>query len=328
MLGQLYYFGSNGLPQSYDLARQYYEQAAQSGNPSAIGLLGFMYLFGYGLDTQEPDYEMAKQLFDQCLEGELNPSPVCLTGSGLIHLHGLGVKHKIDKGVLDLVQAMAYGSIEAAFQLARYKVVFSHLGSLVGTPLMDIAVNNNHIQALFETAKLSYVSSTSASPDAVAKFKKICERGHGYLLHDAWLSYKGGFVERSLVQYSIASFCGFQLAQENAAYILSNSRLFFASDPASSSKHLLRAFLYWNRAAIQGSNFARLKLADYYYYGMAGLPSDFFIAAENYRIAESERDSQAAFNLGYMHEHGLGVSRVITAIEFVSFPLNVCVCAL
>ena len=45
--------------------------------------------------------------------------------------------------------------------------------------------------------------------------------------------------------------------------------------------------MYWNRAATQGYNIARLKLGDYYYYGKG----------------------TDMFNLAYMHENGLGLRR-------------------
>ena len=126
MLGQMYYFGSNGLEQSYGKARYYYELAAETGNANAIGLLGLMYLFGYGVEGGT-NYEVAQSLFKQCNEREFNPSPVCLTGSGIMQLYGLGVKQKIDKGLISLAQAMMSGSTEATYQLAKYNKTISSL---------------------------------------------------------------------------------------------------------------------------------------------------------------------------------------------------------
>jgi hypothetical protein len=51
-----------------------------------------------------------------------------------------------------------------------------------------------------------------------------------------------------------------------------------------------------------------LKLGDFHYYGMAGLEASPPKAATLYRRAASEgRVAQAAFNLGYMHEFGVGL---------------------
>ena len=55
---------------------------------------------------------------------------------------------------------------------------------------------------------------------------------------------------------------------------------------------------------------ARLKLGDYYYYGH-GTKVDYEAAALHYRLAsEQQHSAQAMFNLGYMHEHGLGMKEV------------------
>lgn len=51
-----------------------------------------------------------------------------------------------------------------------------------------------------------------------------------------------------------------------------------------------------------------LKLGDFHYYGMAGLEASPPKAATLYRRAATEgRMAQAAFNLGYMHEFGVGL---------------------
>ncbi len=69
--------------------------------------------------------------------------------------------------------------------------------------------------------------------------------------------------------------------------------------------------VYWDRAASQGYNIARLKLGDYYYYGK-GTDIDFQQAAAHYKYAsEVSHNPQAMFNLAYMHENGLGLRRDI-----------------
>ena len=88
-----------------------------------------------------------------------------------------------------------------------------------------------------------------------------------------------------------------------------------------------RALVYWSRAAAQGYSAARVsrvwqvcvliscpckvRLGDYYYYGW-GTMIDYETAASHYRIAsEQQNNAQAMFNLGYMHELGLGMKRDI-----------------
>ena len=54
---------------------------------------------------------------------------------------------------------------------------------------------------------------------------------------------------------------------------------------------------------------ARLKIGDYYYYGQ-GTEVDYEAAVNHYQIASEQLVPQAMFNLGYMHEQGLGLKKV------------------
>lgn len=48
-------------------------------------------------------------------------------------------------------------------------------------------------------------------------------------------------------------------------------------------------------------------MGDYYYYGL-GTSVDYETAATHYRLAsDQQHNAQAMFNLGYMHEQGLGM---------------------
>ena len=60
-----------------------------------------------------------------------------------------------------------------------------------------------------------------------------------------------------------------------------------------------------------GNTAARVKVGDYHYYGY-GTEIDYETAAYHYRLAsEQQHNAQAMFNLGYMHERGLGMRQVI-----------------
>lgn len=62
---------------------------------------------------------------------------------------------------------------------------------------------------------------------------------------------------------------------------------------------------------VVGYTVARVKIGDYHYYGY-GTEVDYESAAVHYRMAsEQQHNAQAMFNLGYMHEHGLGMKQVM-----------------
>lgn len=69
-----------------------------------------------------------------------------------------------------------------------------------------------------------------------------------------------------------------------------------------------------------GYTVARLKLGDYHFYGY-GTIVDYETAVIHYRLAsEQQHSAQAMFNLGYMHEKGLGIKQVgaVTVHVFIS----------
>jgi len=78
----------------------------------------------------------------------------------------------------------------------------------------------------------------------------------------------------------------------------------------NTSEMFTRALMYWRRAAAQGYSAAEVKLGDYHYYGM-GTGVDYEMAATHYsQASEHQHNAQAMFNLGYMHEQGLGMQQV------------------
>ena len=61
---------------------------------------------------------------------------------------------------------------------------------------------------------------------------------------------------------------------------------------------------------VSGYTVARIKLGDYHFYGY-GTDVDYETAVIHYRLAsEQQHSAQAMFNLGYMHEKGLGIKQV------------------
>lgn len=78
----------------------------------------------------------------------------------------------------------------------------------------------------------------------------------------------------------------------------------------NANETMVRALQYLGRAAAQGYAPARIRLGDYYYYGL-GTDVDFTSAASHYRVAADQlHNAQAMFNLGFMHEQGLGMKQV------------------
>ena len=125
-------------------------------------------------------------------------------------------------------------------------------------------------------------------------------------LMEAHQLYKDGNVDQALLKYTFMAELGYEVAQSNVAYILDQGE----SSLFAEKETYQRALLHWTRAASQGSTVARLKMGDYHYYGY-GTEIDYETAATHYRLAtEQQHNAQAMFNLGYMHENGLGLKQV------------------
>nr|XP_035921675.1 protein sel-1 homolog 2 isoform X9 [Halichoerus grypus] len=139
-------------------------------------------------------------------------------------------------------------------------------------------------------------------------YKGVCELGHwAEKFLTAYFAYKDGDIDSSLVQYALLAEMGYEVAQSNSAFILESKK----AKIFEKEKMYPMALLLWNRAAIQGNAFARVKIGDYHYYGY-GTKKDYQTAATHYSIAADKYHSaQAMFNLAYMYEHGLGIAKDI-----------------
>ncbi|XP_066868551.1 protein sel-1 homolog 2 isoform X2 [Kogia breviceps] len=137
-------------------------------------------------------------------------------------------------------------------------------------------------------------------------YKGVCELGHwAEKFLTAYFAYKNGDIDSSLVQYALLAEMGYEVAQSNSAFILESKK----AKILEKEKMYPMALLLWNRAAIQGNAFARVKIGDYHYYGY-GTKKDYQTAVTHYSIAANKYHSaQAMFNLAYMYEHGLGIAK-------------------
>lgn len=148
-----------------------------------------------------------------------------------------------------------------------------------------------------------------------------------------------GQIGKAYLLYSRAAELGYEVAQSNAAWILDKYHeddiCFGRTGFCDEAERHHRAHTLWQLASKQGNQHAALLIGDAYYYGrvcsqirltvvaevymklqpqltvdvccMQGTKKDLARAAEAYRRAQVQANAQAMFNLGYMHEHGLGL---------------------
>ncbi|XP_029674131.1 protein sel-1 homolog 1 [Formica exsecta] len=296
-LGQLHYQGGRGVPLDHERAVQYFQHAADAGNPVAMAFLGKIYLEGSEIVKQnnETAYKYFKKAADL-------GNPVGQSGLGLMYLYGMGVERNTAKALQYFGQAAEQGWVDGQLQLGN--MYFSGTGVRrdykLANKYFSLASQSGHVLAYYNLAQMHATGTgmMRSCPTAVELMKNVAERGKwSDQLMMAHNDYRDGRINEAFLNYALFSEMGYEVAQSNAAFILDRE------------EGLVRALALWARAAAQGYSAAQVKLGDAHYYGR-GTKIDYEAAAGHYRSAsEQQHNAQAMFNLGYMHERGLGLAK-------------------
>ena len=330
-LGRYYYEGNRNMKKNFRTASQYFMAVARHyWSPDgkvisddsmgkgklaakAAAYIGRMYLRAEGV---EQNFEKALRWFKL---GNRMGEPFCQYELGLMHLKGLGVE-KNPVLASDYFKAAAKQDWAAAqVQLGK---LFLDQGDLsAAITYFDLAVRHGHVEAFYHLAEINNngVGRERSCGHATAYYKLVAEKAEA--LHSSWEeannAYEDGDVETALVGYMMAAEQGYETAQSNVAYILDEQRSIIPLDslipwkPKRSSilKNALMALVYWTRSAKQSNIDSMVKMGDYYLSGN-GVDPDLEKAASCYQsAAEMQQSAQAAWNLGWMHENGIGVEQ-------------------
>uniref|UniRef100_A0A7N8YAZ4 SEL1L adaptor subunit of ERAD E3 ubiquitin ligase n=1 Tax=Mastacembelus armatus TaxID=205130 RepID=A0A7N8YAZ4_9TELE len=247
-------------------------------------------------------------------------------GLGQLHLHGgRGVEQNHQLALKYFQKAAEQGWVDGQLQLGTmyysdpqspslFFLIFYGIGVKrdykQALKFFNLASQAGHILAFYNLAQMHATGTgvMRSCHTAVELFKNVCERGRwSERLMTAYGSFKEGETDAALVQYLLLSEQGYEVAQSNVAFILDQkgAKIFTENETYP------RALLHWTRAAAQGYTVARIKLGDYHFYGY-GTDVDYETAVIHYRLAsEQQHSAQAMFNLGYMHEKGLGIKQDI-----------------
>ncbi|KAI1464009.1 HCP-like protein [Daldinia caldariorum] len=334
-LGRLYYEGQRGLERNVDLARRYFAAVTtmywrtKDGRPvdqpkpqlekyasKAAGYIGRMWLRGEGV---RQDFKLAKGWFER---GIKHGDAQSQWGLGIMNLHGLGIPKNVSKAT-ELFKASA----DQDFSLSHVALGALHLDQ--GTPddlkiansYFEAAVRWANIEAQYYLAEMMHhgVGRDKTCGMAMAYYKSVAERAEP--LVSSWTeanqAYEDGDYELAFLDYLIAAEQGYEKAQNNVAFMLdpSQSRLPLPSwlhrQPAKPSllQNSALALIYWTRSAIQSNIDSLVKMGDYYLDGIGTEPA-FDKAAQCYTGAsEYFQSAQALYNLGWMHENGVGLTQ-------------------
>ncbi|XP_063690739.1 protein sel-1 homolog 1-like isoform X2 [Bolinopsis microptera] len=295
-LGQLYLQGGRGIERNIKLAQNYFSAAAKSGNTNAYGYMG-------KISMQLKEYDVALKYYKLATK-----DPMGQWGMGTLYYNGWGVDQDYSQALSYFTLASQQGHTEAELQLG-----LMHLSGIgvkkdhgIALKHFNVASKSGHVLAFYNLGMMHAmgIGVMRNCQTSAELLKNVAERGTwGNELMDAHALYHKGYVDSALIKYLILAEQGYEVAQANVAFILDKDDTDFIRNLKSRYK---RAFINWKRAAAQGFGGARLKLGDYYYYGQGTEPNP-VEAAEQYQIASDvDHNPQAMFNLGYMHELGIG----------------------
>ncbi|OCK77349.1 HCP-like protein [Lepidopterella palustris CBS 459.81] len=330
-LAKLHYDGSRTFKRDLvsakrrflELARMYWSKDGKTKSDvphgteklasKAAGYLGRMFLRGEGMDQS---FAIAYTWFKR---GIANGDALSQYSMGLMYLYGLGVSK-------DPVKAADYFGAAADQDLAVAQV---RLGSLfldqgdVPTAIryFELAARNGHIEAFYYLAELSDqgVGRDKSCGVASAYYKIVAEKAETILssFQEANEAYEDGDLETALVDFMMAAEQGFEYGQANVAYLLDQAKprftlssfIPFAKQKASLVGDAGLALIYWARSAKQSNIDSMVKMGDYYLEGLGTPPDQEKAAACYMAAAETLQSAQAMWNLGWMHENGIGIEQ-------------------
>ena len=304
-LGQLHYQGGRGVPLDHVRAMHYFQHAADAGHPIAMAYLGKIYLEGN--EIVQPDNKTAYKYFKKAAE---LGNAVGQSGLGHMYLYGRGVERDTAKALHFFSQAAEQGWVDGQLHLGN--MYFRGTGVKrdykLAHKFFNLASQYGHVLAYYNLAQMHATGAgmTRSCPAAVELLKNVAERGKwSDQLMVAHTDYREDRINEAFVNYALLAEMGYEVAQSNAAFILDKGETTILSE----EEGLVRALALWGRASAQGYSAAQVKLGDAHYYGR-GTKVDYEAAASHYRSAsEQQPNAQAMFNLGYMHERGLGLAK-------------------
>ena len=333
-LGRIYYDGQKGLPRNMKNAKLYFMKVAkmywtrdgriiESDKPGlekiatkAAGYLGRMFLRGEGV---EQSTEKAQIWFNRGIKSGDAGSQY---GMGLMYLEGIGVPK-------NFIKANEYFKASADQDYALAQVSLGALYLDQGTPT-DIQVANRyfeyaarygHIEAFYYLAELidQGIGRDRSCGLATAYYKSVAEKAEPLMssFAEANRAYDDGDDELALIDYMHAAEQGYERGQANVAYLLDEEKsqwslpafLSLTTTRPSLLQNAALALIYWTRSSKQTNIDSMVKMGDYYLKGI-GTQADMEKAASCYTAAsEFHQSAQALYNLGWMHENGVGLDQ-------------------
>eukprot|EP00936_MAST-01D_sp_MAST-1D-sp1_P001192 g1192.t1 len=330
-LGRLSYHGIRGVRRDTARALDFFERAIAKGETAALGSAGHFYADGRGVNKNT---SKARELFEK---GAKDGHSGAQNGLGVMHARGEGGLPRDRAAATKYFKlASEHGNKDALYNMGvlllralrdrrrRQKRVRSGdadsplawavpgsdgdseaegaVNFVKAFQYFSLAAQQGHTMSLFQLAQMNQhgLGTARSCPSATRLFKAVAERGSAIVeMRRALRAFLDGEYGVAAVLYGLAAHKGIEMAQSNAAWIYD---AFVRA--SNSSSH---ALLMYQMAAEQGNVAANRKIGDFHFYGHSGLNVSFSKSAQFYRAAANLRCAQSMFNLGFMHQYGIGL---------------------
>ncbi|ORX91693.1 HCP-like protein [Basidiobolus meristosporus CBS 931.73] len=321
-LAHIYYRGGHHIERNYQEAFKYYSSVAEQkfyknqvrdvsdaeANrliAQACGMMGEMYRRGEGVVQDD------KAAYKWYQRGVRLESPIANNGLGDMYLKGIVVAKNVEEArrYFEVASSMDYPEAHVNLGLLHLKAPVPDYEKAYA--LFFKAYEGHHIPAYYHLAELIHKGHVEQPCSTVVTlYKNFVERMDW--LHspfpDAHRAYKKGDIETAFLRYLIGAEMGYEIGQTNVAWLLDHDRFeIMEQSPDLIPKDL--PLIYWARSANQGQSNSKVKMGDYYYYGI-GTEVDLKKAALCYeKAAKHDLNELGMWNLGWMYENGLGVPK-------------------
>ncbi|KAL3423511.1 ubiquitin-protein ligase sel1 [Phlyctema vagabunda] len=333
-LGRFHYEGQKDLPRNLQSAKWYFMKVAklywqrdgriietdkrdlEKTATKVAGYLGRMFLRGEGVDQS---FDKALVWFNRGLKSGDAGSQY---GLGLMYLHGLGVTKNAARATEFFKAAADQDYPNAQVELgALYLDQGTAADITAANQYFERAARYGHIEAFYYLAELidQGIGRDRSCGLATAYYKNVAEKAEPLLssFSEANAAYAEGDYELALIDYMFAAEQGYEKGQANVAYLLDQEKsrwtlpswVLSKAPRPSLLQNAALALIYWTRSAKQTNIDSMVKMGDYYLGGI-GTQADMEKAAACYTGAsEFHQSAQALYNLGWMHENGVGLTQ-------------------
>jgi len=307
VVGYLFNEGGAGFEKDRRKAFEYFQRAAEKGEPDAVAQLGHMYANGFGVDK---DPEEAIQHFQEAInEGSASGS----YGLGYMYLAGEGVEQDYARAYQNFKVAAEKKHLESHFHLGVLHLLGQGCRKDTTKALryFNIAAQHGHTLSMYNLAMM-YLKGHGTAPScssALSILKSVAEQGEvSEALATARKAFSNRQLDKAMTWYARAALAGFELAQINLAWLLSQKKRTKITATWKRDDFEREALKFHHLAAQQGNIHSLLETGDGFYFGR-GVEQDIKKSIEVYVQAGRANHPQALFNLGLMYEHAVGVEQ-------------------